>query len=489
MAGFRLSREPILDVRHSAFDFQQEAIDQLKDLEYGGIFHEQGLGKTKIAIDIMLYWLQNNIVDSVILVVKKNLINNWYEELETHSHITPRILTQDRYSNFHAFNSPIRVYITNYEVIKSEVERLKLFLEARSIGVILDEAHKIKNPDSTVTKAFHVLGPNFKRKLIITGTPIANRPFDIWSLIKFLDQGKHLGTDFNAFKSTLNLPSNSSEAKKSNFQSELASIFPKISEFCVRETKDSGRLSLPKREYITIKTEWEPRQLEIYRNVREQLGTHIVSEGIPTFDESESILKRLLRLVQIASNPAILDESYTFEPGKYPYLEIELSRITMTGEKAIVWTSFIKNANWLFEKLNEFSPRKLHGKMSIDERNRSVRHFKNDPNSKVLIATPGAAKEGLTLTVANHVIFYDRSFSLDDYLQAQDRIHRISQEKKCFVYNFIMEQSVDEWVNKLLGAKEVAAKLGQADIDESRFTILMNYDFSEILREILALSN
>lgn len=63
-------------VTFEAFKYQKEAVDAIKDLEYGAIFHEQGLGKTKIAIDILLYWL-NNSVDTVIIVTKKTLVLNW----------------------------------------------------------------------------------------------------------------------------------------------------------------------------------------------------------------------------------------------------------------------------------------------------------------------------------------------------------------------------------------------------------------------------
>jgi SNF2 family DNA or RNA helicase len=101
------------------------------------------------------------------------------------------------------------------------------------------------------------------------------------------------------------------------------------------------------------------------------------------------------------------------------------------------------------------------------------------------VATPGAAKEGLTLTVANYAIFYDRSFSLDDYLQAQDRIHRISQTATCYVYNLLVEDSIDEWVDELLSAKHVAAKLGQGDIDEAKFGTEMSYAFSAMLADVL----
>ena len=82
----------------------------------------------------------------------------------------------------------------------------------------------------------------------------------------------------------------------------------------------------------------------------------------------------------------------------------------------------------------------------MHQRNQAVQSFTNSSNL-VLIATPGAAKEGLTLTVANHAIFYDRGFGLDDYLQAQDRIHRISQTRECFIHNLIANETIDEWVD------------------------------------------
>jgi SNF2 family DNA or RNA helicase len=128
---------------------------------------------------------------------------------------------------------------------------------------------------------------------------------------------------------------------------------------------------------------------------------------------------------------------------------------------------------------------RVHGKMNIEDRNRSIEHFKKSEDVKVLVATPAAAKEGLTLTVANHVIFYDREFSLDDYLQAQDRIHRITQEKVCHVYNLIMSDSVDEWVDALLKSKQTAAKLSQGDINLESYKLAMDYSFGDIIHAIL----
>ena len=86
-----------------------------------------------------------------------------------------------------------------------ELKRFKLFLKSRNVAIIIDESAKLKNPDSKLTKDFFELSSLFKKKIIMTGTPVANRPYDIWSQIYFLDGGKSLGDSFKEFKSKSDL--------------------------------------------------------------------------------------------------------------------------------------------------------------------------------------------------------------------------------------------------------------------------------------------
>jgi SNF2 family DNA or RNA helicase len=168
-----------------------------------------------------------------------------------------------------------------------------------------------------------------------------------------------------------------------------------------------------------------------------------------------------MRLVQVASNPRLVDDSYRAVPGKFPLLLNLVHQAVDAGEKMIVWTSFTDNVDWIARELSDFGAVRVHGKLSFLQRDTSIKNFKLDKSCKILVATPAAAKEGLTLTVANHAVFYDRSFSLDDYLQAQDRIHRISQSRPCYISNLIANDSIDGWVDVLLAAKHLAAQLGQ----------------------------
>lgn len=486
-----VAKEPQFIAKCDAFPYQAEAVEAVRDLPYAGVFHEQGLGKTKIAIDIILYWLQNGIVDTVLLVTKKTLVANWTRELGQHSFLTPRIVSSDRNQNFFALNSSARIILTHFEGVGLELKRLKLFQKTRRVAAVLDESAKIKNPDTTLTKAFFELSPGFTRRLILTGTPVANRPHDIWAQIFFLDQGQSLGKSFHDFESTLDLSKKlaSDHESRANFETALGSIWSKIAPFSVRETKDGGRIQLPAKIVENVRSSWEVKQRKMYIQVRDETRLSVIKDGVRTTDESADILKRLLRLVQVASNPKLVDEAYEGTPGKWETLIDILADIIATNEKAIVWTSFTENAEWLTRKLVAHNAIVVHGKLSIEQRNRNIDRFLTKPECKILVATPGSAKEGLTLTVANHVIFYDRGFSLDDYLQAQDRIHRVSQTKICYVYNLIMEDSVDEWVDSLLEAKRSAAQFAQGDISKETYQTRMSYSFGEILQRILAIKN
>jgi len=485
--GLKLKVEPRLDAKHQAFAYQDEAVDFVTQRHYAAIFHEQGLGKTKIAIDVCLHWLRSNVVDTVVVFTKKGLIANWQREFQSHSYLTPLVLSEVSSRNYYVFTTPTRVVLCHYEVANKEERRFAAWLKSRRVAVVIDEAAKLKNPEASLTQTFFRLAPLFVRRVIMTGTPVANRPYDVWAQIFFLDSGQALGTDFAAFKRDTDFDAAYRYDKHgfAEYQRRLSAVNEKLSAMSVRETKDGGRITLPNKEFIRVDCDWEAGQQELYRQVREELSATIVRNGELIVEDQESVLKRLLRLVQIASNPRLVDERYNIEPGKFSTLYGLVADVAARGEKAIVWTSFNENCEWLAEKLAPFGAHALNGRMAMDRRNSVVKWFLENPSDHVLVATPGAAKEGLTLTVANHVIFYDRTYSLDDYLQAQDRIHRVSQTRKCFVYNLIMVDSVDEWVDALLEEKRLAAQLTQGDISVEDYSSKATLSFFELLQQIL----
>ena len=481
-----LNNKPKYEPKLNSFTYQGQAIEFAKDLDYAAIFHEQGLGKTKIALDIALYWLSEKEIDTVLIVTKKGLVKNWQEETKIHSYLHPKVLDNNRNSNFYVFNSATSLIVTNFETISLEKNRFKLFLKSRNVGIIIDESAKLKNPDSQLSKDFLELSPLFIKKIIMTGTPVANRPYDIWAQIYFLDFGKSLGTEFKDFKAKADLTNKlaKNSEKREKFENFISSIYSKINDFSIRETKKSAKLSLPDKHYYDIWTMFTPKQKEMYDELRKNMYIEIIKNGNKKIDDAAPVLKRILRLEQITSNPKIIDESVDFNSGKEQELNSLVKEILSRDEKVIIWTNYLYNIDYFMKKFEIYNCVKICGSMSSEDRNKSLKEFKTG-DVKILIATPQAAKEGLTLTVANNAIFYDRGFSLDDYLQAQDRIHRISQKKECNIYNIMIRGSIDEWIHKLLISKEKAASLVQNDISKNQYVNEADYSYNEIIRKIL----
>jgi len=331
-----------------------------------------------------------------------------------------------------------------------------LILKHKNFAIVLDESQKIKNPNAKVTKAILSLKDKAKKKIIITGTPIANRPEDIWSQFYFLDGGKLLGNDFYQFKRKYNLKLKG-ETSLEKYEKCLLELRKKIDKVSIRRTKDI--LELPEKRYIDVIVDLSPKQQEIYDTVREELYYEIAGEdGETIINEIDNYLVKLLRLTQIASNPSLIVKDYEETPSKFLRLDEIIHEIVGAEEKAIIWTSFRKNVRALKRRYKDLGALMIFGEIPIEERNNVVVKFMNEPKYKILIANPAAAKEGLTLTSANNAIYLDRNFKMDDYLQSQDRIHRISQTKKCSIVKLIARNTIDEYTDEILEKKELIAK-------------------------------
>ena len=113
MSNINYSQKLNSAVKHEAFSYQIEALNAIKDLEYSAIFHEQGLGKTKIAIDLIIYWLEKKEIDTVIVVTKKQLVNNWINEFEEHTYLKPKVLSSNKGDNYFVLNKRKSFYVIN----------------------------------------------------------------------------------------------------------------------------------------------------------------------------------------------------------------------------------------------------------------------------------------------------------------------------------------------------------------------------------------
>jgi SNF2 family DNA or RNA helicase len=445
------------------FPHQVEAIEYITSRESVPLFDEQGLGKTKIVIGALCNNMEQKIIDGALIICKKHLIENWKDEIETHSYLKYIVLRGNPNEKGLKFMGYSHFYIINYESVSGEVERLKMFLKIRKMAIVLDESHKIKNPNAKTTKATLDLKDLAKKRIIITGTPIANKPLDLWAQFYFLDNGALLGDNYNEFKKkySINLKGDNLTEQKERFNNLRGIV---LSNSIRRLKKDV--LELPGKTYIEKYVQIKGQQKKIYDQLKKELYLEVTNlNGEKIIDESNELLKKLLRLAQIASNPFLIDKAYSETPAKFTLLDTLIESILEQKEKVIVWSCFVDNIRILYKRYNKFGSLILYGAIPIEKRNKIVKQFKNNDEFMILIANPAAAREGLTLTSANNAIYLDRNFNLVDYLQSQDRIHRISQTKECKIYKLIAKNTIDEYIDELIYKKHKLAEYVQGDID------------------------
>jgi SNF2 family DNA or RNA helicase len=440
---------------------QIEGIEFLRHNERAALFDEQGLGKSKQLIDAVAAQIVAGDLAGAVIVCPNGLKTNWAQEIAKFSELPVAVFGAGRKARRSSF-AKLRAafYVINYEAVSAELASLKALLRFKPMALVLDESHRIKTPEAKVTAAVLQLRASARRRYILSGTPVANKPDDLWSQFYFLDDGETLGATLAEFRGRYR--------SEGGGYTALHDLRERIGGMSKRRLKDTA-VSLPTKKISRLRLSMMGRQLELYERMRNELAIWVQSmDGEQVLQEAEAILARLVRLAQLASDPSMLDASYDEQACKLQALDTLLEEVLSRpgARKVIVWTSFVANIASLERRYAHYRPVSLHGALTGPERDASVSSFKEDPDIKLMVANPAAAREGLTLTEANVAIYLDRTFNLVDYLQSQDRIHRISQTSECEIMLLLAKDSIDEFVDFCLEQKTRLARFVQQDVDD-----------------------
>jgi SNF2 family DNA or RNA helicase len=464
----------------AAFPHQTEGTDFIASRAAAALFDEQGLGKSKQLVDAVEQEVATGSLAGALIVCPNTLKSTWAREIERHATLSYAVFGAGKTARRLAFGSLKAVfYVINYEAVVREMTSLRALLRFKRMALVLDESHRIKTPAAKVTRALHRLKGEAAKRIIMTGTPVANKPEDLWSQLFFLDDGATLGASFEDFRRTY--------CTASGGYIRVEDLRGKLGALALRRLKDTA-LALPPKTVVPVTVRLAGRQADLYHRMREDLYLWVRSlTGVQILADAENILVRLLRLAQLASNPALIDASYDETPAKFAALDKLLENVFARGpgQKAIVWSSFVGNITTLARRYARHRPVTFHGEMSAEEREHALDAFIADPGVRLFIGNPAAGREGLTLTVANVAVYLDRTFNLVDYVQSQDRIHRISQTLACEIYLLLAERTVDEFIEFALAQKLRLAAYVQQDTQrlDPRDAALKKPD---ILRALLA---
>ena len=208
--------------------------------------------------------------------------------------------------------------------------------------------------------------------------------------ILFLGRRGSSGSDFIQFRKMYD-PSLKGDISSGDLEENLKDLRLRVSQVAIRRTKDI--LDLPEKTYVDVEVELAPRQREIYDQAREELYYEVedIDDNVVR-KEIDNYLVKLLRLTQIASNPALILNDYYETPSKFAKLDDLVRDITANGEKAIVWSSFRQNIRSLRNRYQHLGALMLFGDIPIEERNITVRKFMNNPDNQNPCCKPGGCK-------------------------------------------------------------------------------------------------
>lgn len=427
-------------------------LNYLHDVQWGGILaDDMGLGKTIQTLSFMQHLKEKNGKLVALVVCPTTLLYNWQNELKKFAPtLTYQIHHGGARSKSQLFKEPVEVIITTYGTLRSDI---KMFAEVNFDYVILDESQAIKNPASKITKAACLLKAT--NKLCLSGTPLQNNTFDIYAQMNFLNPGM-LGT-VEYFKHNFSMPIDKFDEKEQK-EHLRKSVFP----FILRRTKEQVAKDLPEKQEMVLYCEMGKEQRKIYEayrnDYRDKLIGMVEEKGIQK--SQLSILQGLMKLRQICDSPAILkDEAYPNESVKLEELTREIAE-NISDHKALVFSQFLGMLALIKEQLTKLGIdyEYFDGGSTIQERERAIDRFQNDPNCRVFLISLKAGGVGLNLTAADYVYIVDPWWNPAVEQQAIDRTHRIGQTKNIFAYRMICNDTVEDKILKLQDRKRSLAK-------------------------------
>ncbi|HQW46319.1 MAG TPA: DEAD/DEAH box helicase, partial [Chitinophagaceae bacterium] len=298
----------------------------------------------------------------------------------------------------------------------------------------------IKNPTSKVAKAAQLL--NTQNRIALSGTPMQNNTFDIYSQMNFLNPGMLGSKDF--FKEQFAKPVDKFQDVESK-QHLRKLIYP----FLLRRTKEQVAKDLPEKTEVTLFCEMGKEQraiYDMYKNMyRAQILGTIENQGI---EKSQfAILQGLMKLRQICDSPAILKDETKYENHSTKLDELLREMQENIGEhKVLIFSQFLGMLSLIKDTLtqNDIKYQYFDGSYTAQQRETAIRDFQDNPECRAFLISLKAGGMGLNLTAADYVYIVDPWWNPAVEQQAIDRTHRIGQTKNIFAYRLICKDTVEE---------------------------------------------
>lgn len=436
------------------------------DFHSGGValLMEQGCGKTITSIAIAGALFNAGKINKALIVAPLSILSVWEDEFSKFADFPYTLVVlkgsgkkkQEQLKNIKG--AGLLIVVVNYE---SAWRMDKDIIKWKPDLIIADEGHKMKEARTNQSKGMHIIGAHASYRILLTGTVITNKEFDVFSQYKFAEP-RVFGTSFFAFRNKFfdmsgyggHVPVFKKVMMK-EFLEEMHSI-------AFRVTKDEC-LDLPAITEEIRRIELEPKAQKIYSELEKESYTELANSEA----SAVNVLTKLLRLCQVTGGHLTDDEGDT-----NPVSTVKLEALTdiiessiENNKKIVIMARFIAELNDIQRMLEKKGIGYSVVRGGIKDRDEQIRRFQEEPENMVFVGQIAAAGLGLTLTAASTMVFYSLDYSMSNFEQAKARIHRISQTENCHYIYLVAKNTVDE---KVLCALRNKVDLAKTLVDDYR---------------------
>ncbi|KAL4788181.1 SNF2 family N-terminal domain-containing protein [Aspergillus varians] len=456
-------------------DYQVAGLNWLVSLHENGISgilaDEMGLGKTLQTISFLGYLRHIcDITGPHLVAVPKSTLDNWKREFHRWTpEVNVLVLQGDKEERHKLINERLLdedfdVCITSYEMVLREKSHLKKFAWEY---IIIDEAHRIKNEESSLAQIIRVF--NSRNRLLITGTPLQNNLHELWALLNFLLPD--VFGDAEAFDQWFS----NQDADQDTVVQQLHRV---LRPFLLRRVKSDVEKSLLPKKEVNLYVPMSNMQVKWYQKILEK-DIDAVNGAAGKRESKTRLLNIVMQLRKCCNHPYLFegaepgppyttDEHLVDNAGKMVILDKLLTRMKAQGSRILIFSQMSRVLDILEDYcvFREFNYCRIDGTTAHEDRIAAIDDY-NRPGSEkfVFLLTTRAGGLGINLTSADIVVLYDSDWNPQADLQAMDRAHRIGQTKQVVVYRFITESAIEERVLERAAQK---LRLDQLVIQQGR---------------------
>ncbi|KKB42933.1 DEAD/DEAH box helicase [Bacillus thermotolerans] len=435
---------------------------------------EVGLGKTIEAGLVLKEYLIRGLAKKVLILAPSSLVSQWTSELNTKFHIPA--VAQKKLYNWDQYD----IVVASVDMAKRSPHKEKIYEQDYDM-VIIDEAHKLKNPK---TKNYQFVR-HLKKKfcLLLTATPIQNKLDEMFHLVSLLKPG-HLGSETQF----------SQEFKKGKRQvqnhAHLTALMNKV---MIRNRREDTGMEWTTRKVESIKVRFNEEERVFYECLEHFVRSQPTEAGsafsmLTLQREACSSKEAVYFTLQNMAQKLFTDQA-SFPPEFQSVLNAmekvtenskaqkALELVQSINDKVIIFTEYRATQlylQWFFKK-NGITSVPFRGGFKRGKKDWMKQLF--EQHAQVLIATE-AGGEGLNLQFCHHLINFDLPWNPMRLEQRIGRIHRFGQDKDVHIYNFSIEDTIEDRILQLLYEKidlfkqavgqldDILAKMDMPDLEE-----------------------